>query len=185
MRILRILTLASITACAALPAHAQRIAPGLWEIKLNMASDDGKLQAEMAEMQKQMAQLSPEQRKMMDDMLARQGSSVDMSRGLQATRVCISKEQAERDELPTEREGRCSYGPMQRSGSTVRMSFTCTDPASRGELEFKLQSEKAYSSRVTTTETSGRKGEHRRVEMSQQARWLSADCGKLRPMPVR
>ncbi|GMV76225.1 MAG: hypothetical protein AMXMBFR78_31740 [Rubrivivax sp.] len=184
MRTLRILILASIGLAALLPAHAQRIAPGLWEIQMSMASDDGRLQAQMAQMQKQLAQMPPEQRKMMEEMMKSQGVGVDISKGLQATRVCISKEQAERDELPTKQDGRCSHEPMQRSGSTMRMRFTCTDPASRGEVEIKLQGDKAYTARMTT-DTTDRKGQSRRVEMNQQARWLGADCGTLQPPPGR
>ncbi|ODU07891.1 MAG: hypothetical protein ABS84_15250 [Rubrivivax sp. SCN 71-131] len=184
MQALRTLALAWIGAAALLPAHAQRIAPGLWEMKMNMASPDGKLQQQMAAMQKELAQLPPEQRKMMEEMMARQGVGIDAAKGMHAARICISKEQAERDELPADPDGRCKYERMQRSGSMMRFAFTCSDPQSRGEGEIKLQGDKAYSSRMTT-ETTGPQGRTERMEINQQARWLSADCGTLKPAPKR
>ncbi len=184
MRWFPALTLACAGMACMLPAQAQKIAPGLWEIQMKLSSADGRLQEQMARMQKELAALPADQRKMMEEMMARQGVALDAAKGLQSVRVCISKEQAERDELPADPEGRCKYERMQRSGSTLRFAFTCTDPASRGEGEIKLQGDKAYTARMTT-ETTDKRGQVQRVEMNQQARWLSADCGSIRPAAKR
>ena len=50
-------------ALAAVTASAQTQAPGLWEHSFTMKSDDGKMEKAMAEMQKQLASMPPEQRK--------------------------------------------------------------------------------------------------------------------------
>ena len=55
------------------PALAQTLKPGLWEIIDKMQSGSGQIEKGIAEMQKQMAGMSPEQRKMMQDTMAKQG----------------------------------------------------------------------------------------------------------------
>eukprot|EP01034_Spumella_vulgaris_P000504 gene504-674_t len=64
------------TACGL--AAAQNIKPGLWEISSKMGGNPEMDQA-MAQMQQQMAAMPPEQRKMMQDMMAKQG--VNMATG--------------------------------------------------------------------------------------------------------
>ena len=51
----------------ALNAHAQTVKPGLWEMTNKMQSGSGEMEKAMAEAQKAMADLPPEQRKMMQD----------------------------------------------------------------------------------------------------------------------
>ena len=171
-----------LLAAATLPAaQAQKVAPGLWEAQTSMKTASGQLEAQMKQMQQQMAQLPPEQRKMMQDMMARQGLGMDPGKGLQTVRYCLSKEQAERGDVPADPEGRCKHEKMERSGSTMRFSFVCTNPPSRGSGEVTLQGDKAYTSRMTV-EGSGPGGKADRMEMTQQARWVAADCGTLKPL---
>jgi hypothetical protein len=65
----------------ALPALAQNMKPELWEITNNMTSSDGLMQAKIAEMQKQMASIPPEQRKMMEQMMSKQGVQLSVKDG--------------------------------------------------------------------------------------------------------
>lgn len=175
------LAMALLIGSAALPAHAQKVAPGLWETQMSMKSASGQLEAQMARMQQEMAKMPPEQRKMMQDMMAKQGMSMDPGKGLQTVRYCLSKEQAERGEVPADPDGRCRHDKMERSGSTMRFSFVCTNPPSRGSGEITLQGNKAYSSKMSV-ESTGKDGKSERMDMQQQARWVSADCGNLKPV---
>ena len=50
-------------------ATAQTMKPGLWEINNKMTTQSGEMEKGMAEMQKQLASMPPEQRKMMEDMI--------------------------------------------------------------------------------------------------------------------
>ncbi|MCB2028402.1 MAG: DUF3617 family protein, partial [Rhodoferax sp.] len=59
-----------LTLFAALQVQAQNLQPGLWELTSTMHSGSGQMEKAMAEAQKQMAALPPEQRKMMQDMMA-------------------------------------------------------------------------------------------------------------------
>ena len=72
-----------------------KMRPGLWEHGFSMASQSGELEAAMKQMQQQMASLPPDQRKMMQDMMAKQG--VGIGPGGNTVKLCLSKEDAERD----------------------------------------------------------------------------------------
>ena len=57
---------AAIIASAVLPAAAQTLKPGLWELTNKMQGGSGQMQDSMAQMQKQIASMPPEPRKMME-----------------------------------------------------------------------------------------------------------------------
>lgn len=176
------IALALLTAAALLPssALAQRLAPGLWELQSTMKSEDSRVQESIARMQKELAAMPPEQRKMMQDMMARQGIGIDPAKGMQAMRMCFTKEQVERDELPLDQSGNCRFERHQRSGASIRFAFSCSNPKSSGEGEFTQQGDKAFTSRMTS-QAAGKDGKPMRTEMQQQGRWLGADCGGLKP----
>lgn len=161
-------------------AQAQKLAPGLWEntTKINIAAAGGGSSDAMARMQKEMASMPPAQRKMVEDMMAKQG----VGKGAQpdSVRVCISREQAEKGTLP--QDGRCTQDSQQRSGNSTRMKFSCQGPPpSNGEAEYSFSSDKAYTGRMKITTTV--QGQPTSMEMETTGRWISADCGALKPPP--
>lgn len=174
---LALIALAKLTAVA-LPAAAQKTAPGLWETTMNMQSADKQLQAQMEQARAQLAKLPPEQRKMMEDMMAKQG--VGMGAAGNSFRYCLSKEQAERAEVPTDNEGRCKRETVERSGSTLRFKVVCSNPPSTGQGEITFKGDKAYDMKMSFE--SQRQGKTDRMDMNGSARWLSADCGNLKPV---
>ena len=84
----------------------------------------------MVDMQKQLAAMPPEQRKMMQDMMGKQGMA--MGPGGNAVKVCISKEMAARNEPPAQ-QGDCKQETLQKSGNTTKFKFTCSKPPATGE----------------------------------------------------
>lgn len=159
-------------------AQTQKMRPGLWEHSFTMKSQSGQMEKAMSEMQQQMASMPPEQRKMMEEMMAKQG----MSMGAQgrSVRICITKEQAERDELP-QQDGSCKQQVMQRSSNMIKVKFTCTgNPPASGESEVTFSSPTAYTGKsIVNTTVDGRP---ERMMMDQTGKWLSADCGNVKPM---
>lgn len=176
-------TAALLLAALASPAFAQKLAPGLWEHAMTMKSDSGGIEKQMAQMQQELAKLPPEQRKQMEQMMAGRGVGMGSGAPGQPTtmQVCLTPEQAARDEMP-QHDGRCKQTSKERSGNKMRFSFTCSgEPPTRGEGEFTLDSAKAYSGRVVVD--TAVKGKPERMEMQSRARWLSADCGSVKPRP--
>lgn len=181
MKELSLPALALALAAASAGAEAQKLSPGLWETTLTMKTQGGEIEAANAKMQAEMAKMSPEQRKMVEGMMAQRGIGMAGGGMNTAVRTCISKERAERGELPDqgERERNCKRDSVERSGATTKFKISCSNPPSTGEGEFTFVSDKAYSGRmVFDTEV---KGKPQRMEMQQQAQWLGADCGTLGP----
>jgi hypothetical protein len=173
--------IATALAAAVLPASAQSLKPGLWEITNKMQSVSGKTENAMAQMQKQMASMPPEQRRMMEQQMARSG--VKMAAGGPAggmsVRICMTREMAERNEVPAQR-GDCKSTAQARTGNTMKMAFACTNPPSSGEGEVTFAGSEAYSSRMTVSTQVDGKPE--KMTMEGSGKWLGADCGSVKPL---
>jgi hypothetical protein len=158
---------------------AHSMAPGLWEHAMTMKSGGGELDASMAKMQKELAALPPDQRKMVEEMMSKQGVGVGGAGKPITTRVCVSAEMAARNEMP-QNDAKCRQESVQRSGNTVRFKFACSgDPPGRGEGEYTFNGDKAYSGRTIVDTVV--KGKPERMEMQMQGRHLGTDCGALKP----
>jgi len=166
----------------ALPAAAQTMKPGLWEINNKMGGEQGaKMAAAQAEMQQQLASMPPEQRKMMQDMLSKQGMSMGSGAGGGMTvRICVTKEMAARNQAPASQQGDCKQEQMQRSGNTTKFKFTCTNPPSSGEGEVTLHNPESYSMKMKSTSQRGGKSEQ--MNMEAQGKFISSDCGSVKPI---
>ena len=181
---LPVLAVAALLAGA--PVQAQKLAPGLWENSLTMKSSDTRLTAGMERMQKELAAMPPEKRKQMEAMMAAQGINMGMAAGpggpAIVAKVCLTPEQAARDELQPPADGDCRQTSMQRSGNTLRMKFECTGKRpGKGEGEYVLDSPKAHHGRTSIETMEG--GKPVRLEMNHSGRWLAADCGEVKPRP--
>ncbi|MDY0107013.1 MAG: DUF3617 domain-containing protein [Giesbergeria sp.] len=160
----------------------QKMRPGLWEYSVQMKSQSGQMEAAMAEMQKSLASMPPEQRKQMEQMMAQQG--VSMGPKGQTVKVCVSKEQAEMDGIPPQ-EG-CTQKVQRIDASTMKVAFSCKggqgQPPSSGEGTVTLQGPTAYTGQFKfKTQTQGKPEQ---IDMAQSGKWLSDQCGAIKPMPM-
>jgi hypothetical protein len=154
--------------------------PGLWEIHHKMQSASGQMEQQMAQAQQQMSNMSPEQRKMVEEIMAKRGVKMGTGGpGGMTVKTCITKEMVERNEMPTQDRGECKK-TVDRSGNTVKMSFTCTNPASSGEGQFTFSSPEAYTMKmVVHTQVQGKP---ETMNMEGTGQWLGADCGDIKPV---
>lgn len=155
-----------------------KLKPGLWEHSYKLGSASGKLEAAMKEAQAALAQMPPEQRKMMEQMLAKQGMGLGADG--QKLRLCLSPEDVARDEPPPAQDG-CKQ-TSKRQGNTWTISFQCParngEGASSGNGTLTLKDPGNYEGRFTVTTSIDGKPEQ--MQMSTSGRWISADCGNLR-----
>jgi hypothetical protein len=162
-----------------LPACAQTLKPGLWELSTRTTSASGQMEQAQAQMRQQMASMPPEQRKMIEDMMAKQGVKMGTGAGGATTmQVCMTREMVERSEMPMKSD--CKTTSQSRSGSTMKMAFACTNPPSSGEGEYTMMGSDAYKSRTTIRMTVDGKADTMTVEGA--GKWLAADCGAIKPM---
>jgi hypothetical protein len=163
-------------------AQAQNIKPGLWEFTTQMSGGSGKMADAMAEAQKEMERMSPAERKMMQDMMAKQGVQMGAgSGGGVSTKICMTQDMVDRNEISRPQSG-CTHTNSPRSGNTMKFSFVCTKPPSSGEGTVTFASPEAYSMKMTTTTTV--QGRAERMEMRNSGRWLGGNCGSIKPLPV-
>jgi hypothetical protein len=168
----------------ALPAvaGAQTMKPGLWELSNKVSSQDGQLNGAMAEMQKQLASMSPEQRQAMQQMMERNGVQMNIGAGGALTsRMCMTKEMIERKEFPVQ-EGDCKQKTTPVSANRMKIAFSCTKPPTSGEGEMIVDSDTSYRVKMHVKGTDG--GQQQTVDMDAAGKWLGADCGKLRPISI-
>lgn len=171
---------AAAMAFACFGAQAQSQAAGLWEQVVTMSSPGGQIEAMMAGMQQQLAAMPPEQRRQVEQMLAK--NNVTAGAGGITHRMCITPEQAARPAEPKLGDG-CTQQVTQRSANRLKMTFQCTRPQPySGEFDVVFSGDKAYTgSSVVTGQVAG---------MSQQlkatvvGKWLGAACGDVKPMSL-
>ena len=174
---LKLVLFATAVALSGFGAQAQTQAPGLWEHSFTMKSDDAKMEKAMAEMQKQLAAMPPEQRKQMEWAMASRG--VKMGAGGSSVKVCITKEEAAK---PPEARmtGDCKQSDVQRSGNTMKYKFTCTQPQQiSGDGQVSFVGDKAYSGKSNVTTQVN--GQPQQMTMDMSGKWLGADCGDVKP----
>lgn len=163
---------------AAAASAQTRLQPGLWEQTQQMKTGSGQMENQMAQAQARLAALPPEQRKMVEQMMAQQGVGQGSAPG--SLRLCISKAQAEGGEMPRADE-RCTHQISQRSGNSMHFSFQCSgNPPSSGEGDYTVTSGTAYTSQMTMKTVV--KGRPETIQMTQQGRFISPDCGALKPI---
>jgi hypothetical protein len=176
---IRTALLAAALAGAAFSASAQTMKPGLWEISNKMNSPQ--MDQAMAEMQKQLAAMPPDQRKQMEAMMAQRGVQMVQpgAGGGMSVRMCMTKEMIERNEVPMHQSD-CKVTSQQKSGNTTKMAFSCTNPPTTGQGEYSMSSPEAYSSKMTMRTVVAGKPET--VSMDSAGRWVGADCGSVKPL---
>lgn len=159
-------------------AFAQSTAPGLWEMQTKVGGNP-EMDKAMAEMQKQLASMPPAQRKQMEAMMGKNGVGIGAG-GAVSIKMCITPEMAAKSELPSHTEGDCTSTITSRSGNTLKSKFACKNPPTTGEGTYTFSGDKAFASKMVMQ--SVRNGKPETMTMEGQGKWLSADCGAVKPI---
>jgi hypothetical protein len=174
-RLTLILLLAS-----AVGASAQTMKPGLWEVNSKMGGNPQMEQA-MAQMQKQMAAMTPAQRKQMEAAMGKNGVSFSGSAGGgMVSKACISKEMIDRGQLATQQNGNCTTTLSEKTSNSMKMKFVCTQPPSSGEGVYTFSGDTAYTMKMTLMGTPKAQTSNTTIEAS--GKWLGSDCGAIKPI---
>ena len=161
-------------------AQAQTIKPGLWESKSKMTGSP-EMEAAMAQAQKQLAAMPPEQRKQMKAMMAKQGISVGAGTGETITRICMTKEMVDRKSPPPTQPG-CTSTTSTFDGNKQTFAFSCPGKGS-GEGVVTYRSDTEYHTAMTMKGDDPR-GKGMTMKIDATSRFVSSDCGDVKPLPV-
>jgi hypothetical protein len=178
------LALTFLTASITLPALAQNMKPGLWEINNKITSQNSRLAQQMSQMQKQIASMPPEQRKAMEQMMAKH-SGVNMPTmtddGMRV-KMCMSSEMVAQNQLPVQQQGNCTHNRIALAGNSMKVTFVCTNPESSGEGTVQFLSNTAYTMQMAMTATV--EGKKEVTSMEAKGKWLGANCGNIKPVAL-
>lgn len=167
---------------AALAADYPDMKAGLWEHNIELKTDTGELERSLAEarkqMQEQMKNMPPAQRKMMEDMLAESGMNLEFGNIKQ--KMCVTEEQIREAEFDFSDEN-CDQEIISQSSKKIELEFTCGGSSGigkgRGEIQF--HNDEHFTGEFEfNTEMNGKPTE---LTMNQEGRWLGADCGSVEP----
>lgn len=174
--------LATLLSILSFSSHAgSSMKPGLWEHSFVIKSDSGNVEKALADMKKKLASMPPEQRKMMEEIMATKGLGIS-GKGNNVI-VCISKAQAENLEIPQNPGQKCKTEVLERTDTHVKMKFTCTGGSeTSGSGEFTLTSPTSYTgTAVVNTKV---KGVQERMDIDQKGKWLSVNCGNIKEVQI-
>ncbi len=177
--------LAAITTTCAAVAHAEGppIKPGLWEITSDSQQLNGQPLPDMsARMAEAMKNLSPQMRDQMQAQMKAHGVQIapagDSASGV-AVRLFITRDMLDQNRW-MKTDGQCQNTALTKTGATWNWKFKCTQPPSEGEGSTTFQASDAYVTDMRTT--TQRNGQAQTLTMKHHGKWLSADCGDVRPL---
>lgn len=113
---------------------------------------------------------------------------VDVSQlqtGVIVSKMCITKEMAERDQLPQidQTQVGCKLGNTLRQENSYTSDITCDGPQLKGKGVSKatFTSNESFSSSSEFKGTVNGQPVNDRSELS--GKWIGADCGSVKPVP--
>lgn len=147
------------------------IQPGKWKHDYSMTSESGAFEQAMDEVRKQLEALPAAQRRMVEDMMASQGMSLDMQGA--SIEICLTEADLKQGLLP-QQEG-CTQEVTEQSGDVFQVTFACdSNPPTSGQGTFRVHDPWRYSALVTVnTEFNGNP---EILTMEQKGTWLQKDC---------
>jgi len=147
---------------------------GLWEFtNTQKSSSNSEMDQTMKEMEQEMAQMPPEERKIMEN----RGMSIS-SEGI-SYKICITKTDAEAGLVP-QQQNECKQNIIRTSGNTSWIKFDCGKDGPRGEGEYTFDSDTSFTIKSTVYIDMGT-GKEEAIKSLQTAKWLSDDCGTIKP----
>jgi hypothetical protein len=167
---------ACVAALASLAARAQVVplAPGLWEVHFDRTVDGQK----PPDFQERLKNMPPERRQQMEAALKARGMDVSGDE----VKVCHTAATLNLKNF-LNRVKDCKTNITQSSGPVWKAHTSCPSMHMESDTEVKFDGKKSYKSK--TSSVSERDGRTRKTEMITTGKWLSADCGDVKPLDLR
>lgn len=169
---------ASAFAIAALSAPAQttpRIKPGLWQIHVEREENGQKMPDASERMKDHMKNMTPERRKQFEEMMKQRG--VDPGAG-GVVKLCYSQKMVEHGAWAD--QGGCKTDFSNRSATSWKWHSVCPDLGYQGDGEASFPDPDNFVVKSSGVSTNG--GKTLSLNSTRTGKWLSADCGDVKPM---
>ena len=156
-------------------APAQPAAPiktGLWQVQSEHEMNGQK----MPDANDRMKNMSPEKRARFEAMMKQRGVATGGAGGVQ---VCYTREMLERSPWAEQQTG-CKVSFSHRDATSWKWHASCQQFASESDGEVVFQGRESYTVKVASVSKMGGKVRNSRITMT--GKWLSADCGAVKPL---
>lgn len=178
-------TLSTLATLAVLPATAQSIKPGLWEVTsgapVGSVGNTRITPGHMALAKDLLAAMPAEQRRQVESAMANAGAGdMQLTDNGVTLKQCISKEQAADYSSLIIREGNCTVQRTPLVAGAAKFNMSCTNPAANGSGTIRFQGDTGYA--LDMTMTTNINGQNMTNKMDATGKWLAADCGNIKPM---
>ena len=149
------------------------IKPGLWTTKMTIELAGQKLDP-AAMMDTAFAMMSAEQKKKVQDMIAKSGHSMPKM-DKDGAKTCWTAEMLKDPNKVTE-TNECKTTITSQTSKKIVGTFKCTEPEATGTFEWNATSQTSYTGVMNGKTTDGKS-----AIIRADGKFLSADCGKLKP----
>ena len=169
---------ASVLALAAIGASAQtapKIKPGLWQIHMEQERNGQKVPDASERMKDHMKDMTPERRKQFEEMMKQRGVDPNAT---DTVKLCYSQKMVDRGAW-TAQEG-CKTDFTNRSATSWKWHSVCSELGYEGEGEATFSDADNFTVKSSGVSTAG--GKTLKVNSTRTGKWLSADCGGVKPM---
>ncbi len=169
------LMFASALSTPGFAAPAQPAAPiktGLWQVQSEREMNGQK----MPDASERMKNMSPEKRAQFEAMMKQRGVAAGAAGAVQ---VCYTREMLERTPWADQQTG-CKVSFSHRDATSWKWHATCQQFATESDGEVVFQSRESYTVKVASVSKMGGKVRNSRTTMT--GKWLSADCGAVKPL---
>ena len=159
------------------PLPVPPVKVGLWEVRMSVLDADGHEVASPE--QAALSRMSPEARARMADAMKARGVSMPDANGV--TRACLTKalfESGSWQQLASDTG--CTTNFSTQSATTWKWHSSCTTTKSESDGETVFSNAERYKTKVTTTSTV--LGKTKTSTRVLEGKWISADCGDVKPL---
>jgi hypothetical protein len=168
----------SVLALAALGATAQtapKMKPGLWQIHIEQERDGQKLPNASDRMKDHMKDMTPERRKQFEEMMKQRGVDPNAT---DAVKMCYSQKMVEHGAWTD--QGGCKTDFTDRSATSWKWHSVCSSLGYEGDGEATFSDADNFTVKSSGVATAG--GKTVKSNSTRTGKWLSADCGDVKPM---
>lgn len=147
------------------------IKPGKWQHSFTMKSESGQMEQAIEEAMRQLEQLPESQRRMVEEMMARQG--IDLGLAGTTVEVCLTEEDLQQGSLP-QQDG-CEQTLTQQDEDNFMFEFQCAgDPPYSGSGTLTRVNQEHYTG--TAEFTTRMAGNSERITINQEGHWIGEEC---------
>lgn len=161
----------SLMACYSVHAQVAPLKPGLWQVQIERETNGQKA----PDMSERLKNMPPERRAQFEAMMKQRGVSAAGN----SMKVCQTREMMDSKHFVNS-VADCKISFTSRTGSSWKSHTSCPQSHLESDVDIAFLNPENYTTKTTSVVQSG--GQTRTSHMSVTGKWLSADCGDIKPV---